>query len=315
MATGISWADETWNPVVGCTPVSPGCRLCYAARTALRLGRMPALSQYRGVARQDLIGRPAWSGLVRTVPAALQAPYRWARPRVVFLGSMSDVFHERVPDAYLDRIWDVIEDTDHIYLVLTKRPERMRRHLARRAEVKGAPWNVWAGTSVEAPAQVNRLEPLLECRPYARAVFLSLEPLLESLAVPLEVALRQLGRRVPRHREVSSLWHEIGEVDWVIAGGESGPGARSMAPAWPREIRDMCARQHIPFHFKQWGPPRLGRVLDGVTWDACPPAVEVADMAEIEPPARPCRTCATVPAVRHNRCRGCLGRLRRVGGG
>ena len=308
--TGISWADETWNPVVGCTPVSTGCAHCYAARTALRLGRMPALLQYRDVARQDLIGRPAWSGLVRMVPAALQAPYRWARPRTVFLGSMSDIFHERVPDQYLDCIWDTIEDTDHVYLVLTKRPERMRRHLARRAKAKGTPWNVWVGTSIESPAQLGRLAPLIGCRPYARAVFLSLEPLLESLAGPLEKALRRLDYRRPGLD--GPIWDICVGVDWVIAGGESGTGARPMAPTWPREIRDMCARLHIPFHFKQWGPSRLGRVLDGSVWDACPPAVEAAEMAEIEPPPRSCRTCEGAPASRHNRCRACLARHRRV---
>ena len=306
--TGISWADETWNPVVGCTPVSPGCAHCYAARTALRLGRTPALPQYRDVAWRDLLDRPAWSGLVRTVPAALQTPYRWARPRVVFLGSMSDIFHERVPDAFLDRIWNVIEDTDHIYLVLTKRPERMLRHLARRARAAGAPWNVWAGTSIESPAQLDRLEPLLGCRPYAAAVFLSCEPLLAPHAGPLDKAIRDADGE-------GGLWDGCGGVDWIIAGGESGAGARPMDPAWPRGIRDMCARRRIPFHFKQWGPPRLGRVLDGVAWDACPPAAEAANMGEIEPPPRPCRTCWTAAAVRHNHCRGCLGRLARVGGG
>ena len=139
-------------------------------------------------------------------------------------------------------------------------------------------------------------------------MFLSLEPLLESLAGPLDEAIRLLDRE-------GGVWDGCGGVDWVIAGGESGPGARPMPPAWPRELRDLCARRRIPFHFKQWGPPRLGRVLDGSTWDACPPALEAANMAEIEPPPRPCRTCGRAPAARHNRCRECLGRLIRVGGG
>ena len=297
MATGISWADETWNPVVGCTPVSTGCAHCYAARTALRLDRC-GVPQYRGLAQSDLIGRPAWTGAVRTVPAALQIPYHWTRPRVVFLGSMSDLFHEQVPGEFLDRIWDVIEDTDHVYLILTKRPERMRRYLDAKREL---PWNAWVGTSIESPAQLHRLEPLLECRPFAGGTFLSLEPLLAPLAEPLA----DEAQRLPGHMGDISRF-----VDWVIAGGESGAGARPMQPAWPRELRDLCHQLCIPFHFKQWGPPRLGRVLDGRAWDKCPPEFVRAGLEE--PPAdhHRCRTCETAPVFRHNRCRLCLSRFR-----
>ena len=320
--TGISWADETWNPVVGCTPVSTGCAHCYAARTALRLDRC-GLPQYRDLAQLDLIGRPAWSGTVRSLPDALSIPYRWGEPRVVFVGSMSDIFHEQVPGAFLDRIWDVMEQTDHVYLVLTKRPMRMRDQVRKRAERGGRTGNIWVGTSIESAsaACMSRLGALVEMRPWAHRTFLSLEPLLEPLARPLKAA----AGKFRRDRGLDGgIWGGCdGFVDWIIAGGESGPGTRPMQAEWARELRDLCRRLDIPFHFKQWGPPGRGRSLDGRIWDACPPRTEAADISRVvgRPWSGPthdltdvdrCITCREMPVFRHSRCRGCLGRIRRV---
>lgn len=297
--TGISWADETWNPVVGCTPVSTGCAHCYAARAALRLERC-GTARYEGLARPDLIGRPAWSGAVRCLPEALAAPFRWARPRHVFLGSMSDLFHERVPGAFLDRIWDVMNDADHhTYLVLTKRPARMARWIEERwRRFPAAPRaHVWIGATIESAGQLDRLEPLLDL--YSRApIWLSLEPLLGPLSPPLgQTAMELAGGDA------------AGFVDWVAAGGESGPGARPMQAAWIRGVRDLCAACDVPFHFKQWGPPGAGRTLDGRTWDSRPEADRYRDMDHEQDPDAPCRTCGAAPVFRCHRCRGCLGRL------
>ena len=298
MATAISWADEAWNPVVGCEPVSPGCANCYAARVAVRLGRMPDLPQYRGTARDDLTGQPRWTGAVRTVPAALGIPLRWIRPRTVFVGSMTDMFHPRVPVTWLNRVWDVMHHTDHLYLILTKRPGRMLDFLAAR-ERGTPPANIWVGTSIETARQVHRLGHLLRCRKLVGGTFLSLEPLLGSLDNELhDAACRELpGRK----------GDVAGFVDWVIAGGESGAGARPMAAEWAREVRLLCRSLHIPFHFKQWGRSGLGRHLDGRTHDWYPTPEECL----VERVAGPCSCCGChVDALRHGRCRECLRKLR-----
>lgn len=307
--TGISWADETWNPVVGCTPVSPGCAHCYAARTALRLERC-GVPRYADLARRDLIGRPAWSGAVRLAPEVLDMPFRWRRRRRVFLGSMSDLFHERVPSAFLDRVWDVMEDSDHVFLVLTKRPERLAAWMRRRrCLLPGADRrHIRLGTSVESAAQADRLGHLLDLagsNPFRREspIWLSLEPLLG----PVAEALGDVAES--RQPKTAAVIDCTRFVDWVVVGGESGPGARPMRAEWARDARDLCARCDIPFHFKQWGPRTGGRVLDGRTHDAVVPLGE---------PCGGCRTCGIPCAAPRRRCRACLERAERVsaaGGG
>jgi protein gp37 len=305
MATGISWADETWNPVVGCTPVSPGCAHCYAAAMARRLERW-GRPQYQGLTRPDGDG---WSSVVRCLPEALGVPYRWTRPRVVFVGSMCDLFHDSVPTSFLDRVWRVMEDTDHIYLVLTKRAPRLRRYLLEREHKWSSGVNIWAGVSIETEAQIDRLDSLVGLPVVGR--FVSLEPLLGPVAAPLESALSRLDGD-------DSLWHGCGNpIDWIIAGGESGTGAREMKPEWVRGVKNLCRLRGIPFHFKQWGPRGRGRQLDGRTWDARPPD-EARDALWIEPPPElrdTCRTCRKAPVLRHHRCRECLARHRRVATG
>lgn len=230
--SAIEWTEVTWNPVTGCTKVSAGCDRCYAERMAGRLRAM-GVAKYR-------------NGFRTTIhPGTLGEPLRWRKPRVVFVNSMSDLFHREVPTAFIERVFAVMNRASrHTFQVLTKRPRRavtLSRHLD---------WtpNIWLGTSIESEETLFRLPMLRETG--ARTKFLSLEPLLGPLP----------GLR-------------LGGVDWVIAGGESGPGARPMEAAWVRDIRDGCRREGVPFFFKQWGgvfKKRTGRLLDGRTWDEMP---------------------------------------------
>ncbi|MGW0247988.1 DUF5131 family protein [Nocardia goodfellowii] len=255
--TGIEWTQTTWNPVTGCDRVSAGCDHCYALALAKRLKAM-------GTAKYQRDGNPVTSGpgfAVTTHPAALATPARWRTPRLVFVNSMSDLFHAHVDTAFIGQVFEVIADTpQHTYQVLTKRPLRARR-LADAGLV--FPPNLWLGVSVEDQKNAeNRIRPLLGIP--ARVRFLSCEPLLGPL--DLSPDLRSGG------------------VDWVIVGGESGPGARPVRADWIRRIRDDCATASVPFFFKQWGgrtPKANGRTLDGQIWSQMP---EPADHAEHGPP-------------------------------
>jgi len=225
----IEWTDATWNPVTGCTKVSPGCKFCYAERMA---GRLHAMGQHR-----------YRNGFRSTLqPDLLEAPLRWSAPRVIFVNSMSDLFHEEVPDDYIAAVFDTIKRADHhLFQILTKRSERLRE-LAGRLEW---PRHLWMGVSVESRDYVHRVRDLQ--RVPAQVRFLSMEPLLGPVG------------RVP-----------LAGIHWVIVGGESGPGARPMDPDWARTIRDRCRAHDIPFFFKQWGgvqKKRMGRMLDGRAWD------------------------------------------------
>lgn len=234
MAAGssIEWTQATWNPVTGCTKVSLGCRNCYAERMAHRLQSM-GLRKYR-------------NGFIVTTHAdVLPEPLKWKSPRLVFVNSMSDLFHEDVPVAFIHRVFDVMRSTPrHTFQVLTKRPERVMELSSKLAWTP----NIWLGVSIETSRWLPRLDHLK--RTGATTKFLSLEPLLGPL---------------------SNL--QLQGIDWVIVGGESGPGARPMDADWAREIRDNCIRSQVPFFFKQWGgvfKKRTGRVLDGRTWDEMP---------------------------------------------
>lgn len=226
----IEWTDATWNPVRGCTKVSPGCAHCYAETFSER---------FRGVP-----GHPFEQGFaLRLVPERLEEPLRWRRPRLVFVNSMSDLFHEGVPDDYIVRVADVMRRADwHTYQVLTKRSARMRDLLRGPLRGAAAAPHIWWGVSVENRRDgVPRVEHLRTAG--VRTAFLSAEPLLEDLG---GLDLRGIG--------------------WVIVGGESGPGARPLAAAWVRSLRDQCAAAAVPFFFKQWGGVRkneAGRMLDG----------------------------------------------------
>jgi len=234
--TEIEWTDSTWNPVTGCTKISAGCDNCYAERLSER---------FRGVN-----GHPFITGFDLTLrPERLDQPLRWARPRKVFVNSMSDLFHKGIPGEYLDQVFDTMERaTWHVFQVLTKRSSRMRDYIQSRYGPVGTPGHVWLGSSVEDGSRVSRICHLRQTPAQVR--FLSIEPLIGRIAeLPLD------------------------GIHWVIAGGESGPRARPVNASWVRDIRDQCLAARVPFFFKQWGGLRAksgGRTLDGREWNQWP---------------------------------------------
>jgi protein gp37 len=240
-SSGIEWTHATWNPTTGCDKVSPGCEHCYALTLAKRLKAM-------GAAKYQNDGHPATSGpgfALTTHPDALAIPYRWRAPRNVFVDSMSDLLHARVPLSFVQQVFAVMADTPrHTYQVLTKRSTRLRR-LADRLDW---PANLWMGVSVEDDEHVRRADDLRAVPAAVR--FLSCEPLLGPLP---------------------SL--ELDGIDWVIVGGESGPGFRALELDWVRQIRERCVEAGVALFFKQVGgrtPKAGGRLLDGRTWDQMP---------------------------------------------
>lgn len=238
MADGsaIEWTDATWNPVTGCTKITRGCDNCYAARFSER---------FRGVS-----GHPFSTGFDLTLrPERLDQPLKWRRPRMIFVNSVSDLFHKRVPSSFIDQVFETMETADwHIFQVLTKRSSLMRDYLRRRYSAERAPKHIWCGVSVEDAQAKGRVEHLRSAQ--ARVRFLSVEPLIGAIG-PVDLT----------------------NIDWVIVGGESGPGARPIHLEWVRDIRDQCIEQKVAFFFKQWGgtrPKSGGRELDGREWSEFP---------------------------------------------
>jgi protein gp37 len=230
--SSIEWTDATWNPVTGCTKISPGCKRCYAERMAFRLRAMGQPNYARGFD-------------VSLHEGTLALPLTWRKAQIVFVNSMSDLFHEEVPEAFIHRVFAVMRQASwHTFQVLTKRAARLE-------ELSGRldwPPNVWMGVSVEARRCLVRLDQLR--RTGARVKCVSFEPLLEPLG-PLNLQ----------------------GIAWAIVGGESGPGARPMELSWVVDIRDQCRAAKTAFFFKQWGgvnKKRAGRLLDGRTWDDMP---------------------------------------------
>lgn len=232
----IEWTNATWNPVTGCTKISPGCKNCYAERMAKRLKAM-GVPQYRDGFKVTL------------QPDSLQLPLNWRKPRLIFVNSMSDLFHKDVPLSFIRQVFDVMQAaSQHTFQVLTKRPEIAAEFS------RDLPWpeNVWVGTSIESAIYTHRIKTLAKIPAHVR--FLSIEPLIGPIP------------RLP-----------LRGIHWVIVGGESGPGARPMDADWVRRIRDRCLAQGVPFFFKQWGgtnKKRTGRLLDGRTWDEMPEPVD-----------------------------------------
>ena len=235
MATNsaIEWTDATWNPVTGCTKISPGCKHCYAERMAKRLHGM-GQSNYANGFRLTL------------QPQMLRHPLSWRKPRQIFVNSMSDLFHENVPVEYIQQVFETMRAAPwHRYQILTKRSDR----LAKLSHLLDWLPCIWMGVSVENEQYLSRIDHLRSTGAHLK--FLSLEPLLGPLP-----GLNLAG------------------IDWVIVGGESGPGARPIDPGWVRDIRDRCIDAGVAFFFKQWGgvfKKRTGRVLDDRTWDEMPP--------------------------------------------
>ena len=242
MANGssIEWTEATWNPVTGCTRASRGCDNCYAVRMSYRLETM-GNEQYRGLTTLNGTGKRHFNGVVRCHPDRLDIPRQWRQPQLVFVNSMSDLFHKKVSLAFIKRVFDVMNECpQHTFQVLTKRPEIAARYAA---QLKWTP-NIWMGTSVEDQAVTHRIRDLEKIR--AKVRFLSLEPLLGP---------------IPNLR--------ISKMHWIIVGGESGPDAREMKADWVRQIRDRCVAQGVPFFFKQWGgvnKKATGRRLDDKLW-------------------------------------------------
>jgi protein gp37 len=249
--TGIEWTDATWNPVTGCTRVSAGCDHCYAARLAEQRLRHIYLPRPPAVDSPEHRADPF---AVRLWPERLEQPLGWAEPRMVFVNSMSDLFHRDVPDTFIRSIFEVMLAADrHVYQVLTKRPARAARFWRRHGAAFGLPEipdHIWIGTSIESATVAYRADHLREVRAPVR--FLSCEPLLG-----------------PLHDL------DLDGIHWVIGGGESGPGARPVDPAWALALRDRCVEAGVPFFWKQWGgrtPKARGRELDGREWSEYPAA-------------------------------------------
>jgi len=318
MASKIEWTEETWNPVRGCSKVSDGCRNCYAMRQAHRFSG-PGKA-YEGLTKLVPGKGPQWTGEIRCVEELLEAPLRWKKPRKVFVNSMSDLFHPDVPFEFVDGVFGVMAVADrHVFQVLTKRPERMREYMQGRDWGHAANWavnrfvrqldgplhlrgevvpplpNVWLGVSVEDQETADERIPHLLQTP-AAVRWLSMEPLLGAVDLCFAATIEDGLERHP----FPCFPRDVGptnELHWVVAGGESGPGARPMHPEWVRSIRDQCQAARVPFFFKQWGAwwpagkrivenkdmilfgrdamyrvgkKHAGRELDGRTWDEYP---------------------------------------------
>lgn len=232
--TKIEWTHSTWNPVTGCTKISPGCEHCYAERMATRLQRMK---------------NPNYAGGFRPTlqPQMLQRPLQWKKPQRIFVNSMSDLFHHQVPLEYIQQVFDVMGRASwHQFQILTKRAKRLEQLSPQLRWSK----NIWMGVSVESAPYKYRIDHLR--RTAAQVKFLSIEPLIGPLGAV-----------------------DLHGIDWVIVGGESGPGARPMEEDWVLEVQAQCQQNQVPFFFKQWGgtnKKKAGRLLQGRTWDELPAA-------------------------------------------
>ena len=234
--SSIEWTNATWNPVTGCTKISAGCDNCYAERFAER---------FRGVD-----GHPFENGFDLTLrPERIRQPLNWRRSKMIFVNSMSDLFHKQISKAFIDQVFDTMEEANwHTFQVLTKRSSLMRRYVNARYQEQACPEHIWLGVSLEDGTQKSRVEHLNQTNASVR--FLSVEPLIAS---------------------VGKL--NLSGIHWVIVGGESGPRARKMDATWVREIRRQCVNEGVAFFFKQWGgyrPKSGGRELDGVVWSQYP---------------------------------------------
>jgi protein gp37 len=256
--TQIEWTDATWNPVAGCSIVSPGCKNCYAMEMAKRLEAMN-VEKYNGLTRRSG-KRTIWKGIVREDPSSLRIPLSWKKPKKIFVNSMSDLFHEGVSDKFIAEVWKVMHATPHHhYQILTKRPKRMARVVT--SGIGEVLPNVWLGTSVENADVIDRIEHLQSVPAAIR--FISFEPLIGPVG------------------EV-----DLSNIHWAIVGGESGRSARPIREEWIDEIYDQCSNYKTAFFFKQWGTwgkdnkrrskKANGRIYRGRVWDEMPHAATVA---------------------------------------
>lgn len=234
--SAIEWTDATWNPVTGCTKISAGCDNCYAERIAER---------FRGVK-----GHPFEHGFDLILrPGRISQPLRWRQSKMIFVNSMSDLFHKGIPVSFVERVFETMERADwHVFQILTKRSSRMRQFVNQRYRGGAAPKHIWLGTSVENGTKLSRIRHVRDMAATIR--FVSVEPL-----------IGPMGKM------------DLSGIHWVIVGGESGPRARPIEGHWVRDIRDQCLAAGVAFFFKQWGgirPKSGGRLLDGVVWNQFP---------------------------------------------
>jgi len=235
--SSIEWTKSTWNPVTGCTKISPGCKNCYAERIAKRLFAMGQANYINGFK-------------LTMHEHALKLPLKWKKPQTIFVNSMSDLFHEDVPEDFILKVFNVMNSAPwHTFQILTKRAERLAKISDKLLWGK----NIWMGVSVENADYINRIDSL--CQTKAKVKFISFEPLIDKIEMV-----------------------NLQGVDWVIVGGESGPKARHLSPEWVTNLRDQCLVQKVPFFFKQWGginKKKTGRLLNGRTWDEMPQVVSL----------------------------------------
>lgn len=290
--TDIEWTDESWNPIVGCSVVSPGCTNCYAMRKGHRLAHISygeskgahGLTHYRGLTKVTN-GNPVWTGAIRKAHDGLfLKPLKWRKPRMVFVNSMGDLFHEAIPDALIDQVFAVMAlCPQHTFQILTKRAQRMRNYMAQADDPEGdyferlsdaavaiadspcaghvadmdwPPKNIWLGVSAEDQRRADERIPVLLDTPAALR-FVSAEPLLGAIDLTSicngNYFINALDGYKYHDTEDSCANEDCNRLDWVIAGGESGPGARPPHPHWFRYLRNDCVKSGIPFFFKQWG--------------------------------------------------------------
>jgi protein gp37 len=266
--TSIEWTDASWNPIVGCTEISPGCANCYAARLAAT--RLRSTPQYKNLATMTLDKgdfelkdrKPRWNGQVRFLPERLEEPLHWRKPRRIFVCDMGDLFHESVQDKWIRRIWDIMASCQqHTFQILTKRATRMRQWVNERygddfdpdREASGVSFaplpNVWLGVSVENQHFADERIPLLLQTP-AAVRWISAEPLLGPVKMKIEW---MNGLRFYKDNGHDATALDGPHLNWVVCGGESGPNARPMHPDWARSLRDQCQAAGVPYFFKQWG--------------------------------------------------------------
>ncbi|RWO37270.1 MAG: phage Gp37/Gp68 family protein [Mesorhizobium sp.] len=288
--SSIEWTDATWNPIVGCSILSPGCTHCYAMGMAARIEAMTAALQAKGQTgaphyvgtTKKVKGHAIWTGKLAMAPEhILRDPLTWRSTRRIFVNSMGDLFHEDVPHEWIDRVFAVMAlSPQHTFQVLTKRAKRMREYVSNARGPNSFPtrdWplpNVWLGVSAERQQEADERIPELRATP-AAVRFVSAEPLLGPIDFQTIIGESgPYGRLVPFNALRKTRWTDgdpTNAIDWIIVGGESGPDARPMHPAWARSIRDQCAAARVPFFFKQWGEwaPQIGAV-DGWTLDDNP---------------------------------------------
>jgi len=261
MPTKIEWCEESWNPITGCTPVSEGCAHCYARRIAQRF--------------KGRYGYPSDDPFQVTFhPDRLDEPLKWKKPRHIFVCSMGDLFHEDVSEYDILAVWQkmgefhdpngqilpVEKRPGHTYLVLTKRPERALDFLSRRYPEGFARRNVWLGVTAENQQRADERIPVLLQIPAAKR-FVSIEPMLG----PVDISYPLNGG--PEQNGYGEWYQTFPPLDWVILGGETGPGARPMHPDWPRKVRDQCREANIPFFFKHWGEWEHRPLMHSTPWD------------------------------------------------